>query len=70
MNRPERRDALSLDHMQELIACIQGLGRSRHVAVVVIRGTGPAFCAGHVMSEMRGRDVAFLQKRALERYEQ
>src|SRR5207245_2952689 len=26
MNRPERRNALSLEHMQELIACFKGIG--------------------------------------------
>jgi enoyl-CoA hydratase/carnithine racemase len=62
MNRPERRNALSLDHMRELIACFNDLGASHDIRVVVIRGAGPAFCAGHDLSEMVGRDVAFYRQ--------
>jgi enoyl-CoA hydratase/carnithine racemase len=61
MNRPERRNALSLEHMEELIACFTAIGRSREVAVAVLRGKGPAFCAGHDLSEMMHRDAAFYQ---------
>jgi len=59
MNRPERRNALSLEHMQELRRCFQALGEDRGVKVVILRGAGPHFCAGHDLSEMVGRDVAF-----------
>ena len=50
MNRPERRNALSLDHMAELIECL----RQVTAPVVVLRGSGPAFCAGHDLNEMVG----------------
>jgi enoyl-CoA hydratase/carnithine racemase len=59
MNRPERRNALSLEHMQELIDCLRTIGQNRESAVVILRGQGPAFCAGHDLSEMIGRDPAF-----------
>jgi enoyl-CoA hydratase/carnithine racemase len=59
MNRPERRNALSLEHMKELIACFTAIGRSQEVAVVILRGNGPAFCAGHDLREMMGREAAF-----------
>ncbi len=59
MNRPERRNALSLEHMQELIDCFTSIGENREIAVVILRGQGPAFCAGHDLSEMIGRDPAF-----------
>jgi enoyl-CoA hydratase/carnithine racemase len=62
MNRPERRNALSLEHMEELIACFAAIGRSREVAVVILRGTGPAFCAGHDLREMVGREAAFYRR--------
>src|ERR687886_1936047 len=61
MNRPERRNALSLEHMEELIACFTAIGRSREVAVAILRGNGPAFCAGHDLREMMDRDAAFYQ---------
>jgi enoyl-CoA hydratase/carnithine racemase len=59
MNRPKKRNALSLDHMQELITCLKAIGEAGETPVVVLRGNGPGFCAGHDLSEMVGRDPAF-----------
>ena len=59
MNRPKKRNALSLDHMQELISCLQAIGEAGEAPVIVLRGNGPAFCAGHDLSEMVGRDPGF-----------
>ena len=56
MNRPNKRNALSLDHMRELTSCFQGIGVSKDITIVILRGEGPAFCAGHDLSEMIGRD--------------
>ena len=59
MNRPKRRNALSLEHMQELISCFETIGESKDISIVILRGEGPAFCAGHDLSEMVGRDPDF-----------
>src|ERR671920_570720 len=59
MNRPKKRNALSLDHMRELISCLKAIGEARESSVVVLRGNGPSFCAGHDLSEMVGRDPEF-----------
>ena len=59
MNRPKKRNALSLDHMQELITCLKAIGEAGESPVVILRGNGPAFCAGHDLSEMVGRDPTF-----------
>ena len=59
MNRPKKRNALSLDHMRELISCFKGVGEGKEAQVVILRGEGPAFCAGHDLSEMVGRDPEF-----------
>lgn len=59
MNRPERRNALSLEHMEELIDAFRTVGRRGDVGAVVLRGAGPAFCAGHDLSEMTGRSPEF-----------
>ena len=48
LNRPDRRNALSLDVMRELRTALeQANGR-----VVVIAGAGPAFSAGHDLNEL------------------
>jgi len=61
MNRPERRNALSLAHMHELIDCLTAIGQDREAAVVILRGSGSAFCAGHDLSEMVGQTSEFYQ---------
>ena len=57
LNRPERRNALSLGLMRELIAALDGVGRSREVRAVILAAAGKVFCSGHDLSEMTGRDI-------------
>ena len=56
LNRPEKRNALSLALMQEMIDLLKMLRVKREIQVVILRGNGPAFCAGHDMGEMVGED--------------
>ena len=62
MNRPNKRNALSHAHMLELISCFEEIGEGRDASVVILRGEGPAFCAGHDLSEMVGRDPDFYRR--------
>ena len=57
LNRPEKRNALSLDVMRELIAAFEALAQDRTVKVAILRGVGPAFSAGHDLREMLERSV-------------
>lgn len=57
LNRPEKRNALSLSLMEELTATLRELGARRDVAVVVLAANGPAFSAGHDLKEMVGRSL-------------
>jgi enoyl-CoA hydratase/carnithine racemase len=57
LNRPEKRNALSLDVMRELIAAFEAIGADRSVKVVILRGLGPVFSAGHDLREMLERSV-------------
>lgn len=54
MNRPERRNALSLQLVQELIAGFELARDDDAVRVVVLRGAGAAFCSGGDLSQMGG----------------
>jgi len=54
---PERRNALSLELMRELLTCLEGIGRDREVRAVILAAAGRVFCSGHDLSEMTGRDV-------------
>jgi enoyl-CoA hydratase/carnithine racemase len=62
LNRPDKRNALSLELMEELIAALRRLGDDPDVRAIVIDAAGPAFSAGHDLSEMVGRDVPFYQR--------
>ncbi len=59
MNRPEKRNPLSSEMMGDLIAALRRVGERRDVRAVIIAGAGPAFSAGHDLSELIGRDVGF-----------
>jgi len=57
MNRPERRNALSVAMMQELIDAFKTLGSDRAVRVIILAANGPAFSAGHDLRELVGGDI-------------
>jgi enoyl-CoA hydratase/carnithine racemase len=57
LNRPQRRNALSLLLMQELIDCLSTIGGRRDLRVVILAAAGKVFCSGHDLSEMVGRDI-------------
>ena len=57
LNRPQRRNALSLGLMRELIARLEEIGRSRDTRAVILAAAGKVFCSGHDLSEMTGRDI-------------
>jgi enoyl-CoA hydratase/carnithine racemase len=57
LNRAEKRNALSLAVMLELIAALESIAADRSVRAVIVRGLGPAFSAGHDLREMLERSV-------------
>ena len=57
LNRPQRRNALSLALMQELIDCLGRIGANRDLRVVILAAAGKVFSSGHDLSEMVGRDI-------------
>jgi enoyl-CoA hydratase/carnithine racemase len=62
LNRPEKRNALSLELMQELTSALHALSEDRDIRAIVLEGAGPAFSAGHDLSEMVGADEAVLDE--------
>jgi enoyl-CoA hydratase/carnithine racemase len=57
MNRPQRRNALSLDHMRELIQAFSEAGESSALGIV-LAGNGPVFSAGHDFADVAGADLS------------
>jgi enoyl-CoA hydratase/carnithine racemase len=62
LNRPEKRNALSLELMQELIDALRAIGERPELRAVVLEGAGSAFSAGHDLAEMLDRDPAFYDR--------
>jgi len=61
LNRPERRNALSLALMHELIDCLSEIGGRRDLRAVILAANGKAFCSGHDLAEMVGRELSEYQ---------
>jgi enoyl-CoA hydratase/carnithine racemase len=56
LNRPQSRNGLSLGMLQALKAALTEIAADADVRVVIIAGAGPAFCAGHDLKELRGKN--------------
>jgi enoyl-CoA hydratase/carnithine racemase len=57
MNRPQRRNALSLSHMRALTAAFREVGETDATGIV-LAGNGPVFSAGHDFADLAGADLA------------
>ncbi|MFO8031765.1 MAG: enoyl-CoA hydratase [Desulfohalobiaceae bacterium] len=52
LNLPEKRNALSLELLQELTQMLQDIGAKREVKAVIIKGAGQHFSSGHNLREV------------------
>jgi len=58
LNRPERRNALSLGLMQELIKCLDSIAEDKNVRVVILAAAGKVFSSGHDLNELVNGTIA------------
>ena len=56
LNRPRQYNALSRELLEEIHAALAAIAADDSVRVVVITGSGRAFCAGHDLKEMRAAE--------------
>lgn len=61
MNRPERRNALSLGHLRELLQAFREAGESDALGVI-LAANGPVFSAGHDFADMAGANLPQMRK--------
>jgi len=54
LQRPEKRNALSIDLRVELTDCFRALGEDTDVGAIVLTGAPPAFCSGMDTTEFGG----------------
>ncbi|RZT88046.1 enoyl-CoA hydratase/carnithine racemase [Pseudonocardia sediminis] len=57
MNRPQRRNSLTEEHLRELLDAFETAGRSDATGIV-LAGEGKAFSSGHDFGDVAGRDLA------------
>jgi enoyl-CoA hydratase/carnithine racemase len=62
LNRPAKRNALSLELMLELTAALRALEAAPGVRAIVLKAHGKVFSSGHDLAEFPGRDLAFYRE--------
>lgn len=58
LNRPDRRNALSLGLMHDLLSVLDEIGRDRLTKALIVAASGKVFSSGHDLSELTGRGLA------------
>src|SRR5438270_10756095 len=59
LNRPEKRNALTLALLEEVGQAVAEAGRQAGVRAVLVRGNGPGFSAGIDLNLFSGADAGF-----------
>jgi enoyl-CoA hydratase/carnithine racemase len=62
LDRPEKRNALSLELMERLTCALADVGARTDVAVVILAASGPVFSSGHDLSELVDRSARDYQR--------
>ena len=62
LNRPDKRNALSVALRDEIVACLKYLEQDEEIRAVIITGSGPAFSAGFDLGEAANRDPDFVAR--------
>jgi enoyl-CoA hydratase len=64
LNRPEVRNALSLEMCEALLATTKEVTQ-KNISLVFIRGNGPAFCGGADLNERKGKSEEWIRSRRM-----
>jgi enoyl-CoA hydratase/carnithine racemase len=62
LDRPDKRNALSLELMERLTCALDDIGRRSDVAVVILAASGSVFSSGHDLSELIDRSTREYQQ--------
>src|SRR5258708_24562046 len=57
LNRPDRRNALSLELMLELISCLDDFSTDTNIRAIILAAHGKVYSSGHDLSELVDRNV-------------
>ncbi|MCK4486854.1 MAG: enoyl-CoA hydratase [Desulfobacterales bacterium] len=59
LNRPGKRNALSLELLQQLSSLLTSISQNNDIRVVIMKGEGKVFSAGHDISQLVGRELTY-----------
>src|SRR5438552_8938963 len=62
LDRAEKRNALSLEFMEQLTCALSDIGERSDVGVVILAANGPVFSSGHDLSELIDRSPRDYQR--------
>jgi enoyl-CoA hydratase/carnithine racemase len=62
LDRPDKRNALSLELMERLTCALSEIGQRADVSVVLLAANGPVFSSGHDLSELVDRSAREYQR--------
>ena len=62
LNRPEKRNALSLELLQDFSALLTSISQDKGTRVVIIKGEGKVFSAGHDISQLVNHEMIFYRE--------
>jgi enoyl-CoA hydratase/carnithine racemase len=62
LNRPDKRNALSMALLREMVDLLKSIREDRKIRVVIIKSRGSVFSSGHDMSEMLGKHILFYER--------
>lgn len=57
LNRPEKRNAISIQMRHEISACLREWEKSSNIRLVIFTGAGSAFSSGFDLNEFRNNDL-------------
>ncbi|MCK4580728.1 MAG: enoyl-CoA hydratase/isomerase family protein [Dehalococcoidia bacterium] len=62
LNRPKVRNALNSQMMDEMICALSQFDSNPDIGAVILKGSGPAFCAGHDFSELSNKPLGDIRQ--------
>ena len=62
LDRPDKRNALSLELMEQLTCALADIGQREDVGTIILAASGPVFSSGHDLSELVDRSAREYQR--------
>jgi enoyl-CoA hydratase/carnithine racemase len=57
LNQPKKQNILSLNCIEEISSCLRKVAKEKSITVIIVKGAGDNFCAGHDLNEILHQDI-------------